>query len=90
MSGVFFLSGNPDERLRLKSFGAVTRGPKTTLKIELETVDPHALAFALSELAAVQEGQKPPKPAARKRSKKSEPLALPAPARALPKPDGAG
>lgn len=84
----FMLSGNPDERLRLKSFSSTSRGAKATLKIELVADDPYALAYALEQLAAVQEAQKPAKAPAR-RSAKAKPLALPAPSRALPKPEEA-
>lgn len=88
-SAIFMLSGGPEERLRLKSFTSTSRGAKTTLKIELVSDDPYAVAYALENLAAVAEAQKPVKPT-RRQPEKPKPLALPAPARALPKPDNAG
>lgn len=83
---VFMLSGGLEERLRLKSFTSTSRGAKTTLKIELVSDDPYAVAYALQQLAAIEEAQKPAKAPAR-RSQKSKQLALPAPSRALPKPE---
>lgn len=83
----FYLFGDPADALRLKSFGAVTKGNKTALRIDLETDDPYALADALRALGRVQTGQRPPappKPAASRRSPK--PLALPPPQLALPQP----
>ncbi|MGD9862556.1 MAG: hypothetical protein AB7S99_05020 [Pseudodonghicola sp.] len=85
MSG-FYLHGRPDDRLRLKSFGATSKGAKSTIRIELETEDAFELGYALQSLAQVQEGQKPPKPTP-KRQTKAKQLALPAPQLALPRPE---
>lgn len=68
----FYLSGEPEESLRLKSFSSSSRGGKATIRIELETSDFDDLGYALGRLAKVQDGQKrKPKAAIR--------LALPKP-----------
>ena len=82
----FYLHGSADEKLRLKSFSAVSRGNSSTIKIELVTADPYELAYALKCLTKVQEGQKPPKPASMRKAK-PKPLYLPAPRPALPGPE---
>lgn len=59
----FWLFGTHDEKLRLKSFSASSRGEKSVIKIELEAADPYELGWALSKLAEVQKGQRTkPKP----------------------------
>lgn len=80
----FYLFGTPDCSLRLKSYSATTKGGKSTLRIEIETSDPHELAYALNELASVQAGQKAPKPEPKPKARM---LALPAPRLALPSPE---
>lgn len=84
----FYLFGEPDESLRLKSYTSSSRGEKMTIKIELETGDHFTLGYTLQKLAEVQKGQraKPEKP---KPKPKAKPLALPAPRLALPKPEDA-
>ncbi len=69
----FFLSGDPDEKLRLKSFTSSSRGARMTIKIECETDDPYELAYALMALGKVQRGQRA------KQKPKATPLALPKP-----------
>lgn len=81
---MFWIEDDHDARLRLKGFSATSGAGRHTIRIVLETSDPYALGDALDRLASTQKSQrtKPapdPKPAAAKR------LALPAPARALPK-----
>ncbi|NEX47626.1 hypothetical protein [Pseudotabrizicola algicola] len=66
----FHIFGAPDEKLRLKSFGATVKGVKATIRIEIETEDMAALGYALGELGEVQQGQ---------RAKSVRRLALPAP-----------
>lgn len=66
----FYLSGDHDELLRLKSFTSATRNGKAVIRIELETHDMNEMAYALKALAAVQAGQKSPR---------SKLLALPSP-----------
>lgn len=66
----FHLFGAPDEKLRLKSFGAVVKGAKATVRIEIETDDMGSLGWALRELGEVQQAQ---------RAKPAKRLALPAP-----------
>lgn len=87
---LFFLSGDHDESLRLKSFGATSRGGKSTIRIELETTDPYDLGYALSKLSEVQKAQRAPKPTAAPKKDAPARLALPAPHRALPAPDDGG
>ncbi|MCF1744643.1 hypothetical protein [Paradevosia shaoguanensis] len=41
---------NIGDGVRLKGYGATTRGPKTTLKIEVEITDTFELAHLLREL----------------------------------------
>ena len=54
----FYLSGEPEESLRLKSFSSSSRGGKATIRIELETSDFDDLGYALRMLVSVQDGQK--------------------------------
>ena len=54
----FYLSGDPEESLRLKSFSSTSKGGKATIRIELETSDFYDLGYALKMLASVQDGQK--------------------------------
>jgi len=86
----FFLSGEVDSGLRLKSFSATNRGGKSTIRIELETADPYELGYALSNLSEVQKAQRAPKPPPASKVKAPRRLALPAPCLALPAPDGEG
>lgn len=81
----FYISSRPDSTLRLRSYSAITRGGKTLLKIEVESADPFAVAYALTELAEVQTGQRD-KPKLTPKPKAAKVLALPAPDLALPKP----
>lgn len=76
----FYLFGESNEKLRLKSVSSSLRGNKSVIKIELETSDPFEFGHALQSLAKVQAGQRarPSKP------KPSKPLALPAPHSAKP------
>ena len=71
----FHLFGTPDERLRLKSFSASSRGEKSVIKIELEVTDPYELGWTLSALSKVQKGQR----TKAKPEPKVKPLALPKP-----------
>ena len=86
----FYLFGRHDEKLRLKSYSSSTTGTKGTIRIVLETSDLFELGFALRQLGEVQKGQrrKPePKPKPKPKAEKPTLLALPAPLRALPKPE---
>lgn len=80
----FYLFGDPDEKLRLKSFSGAARNGKMVLKIECEATDSYEFAYALERLACVQAGQKPPASPPPK-AKQPKPLALPAPPLGLPK-----
>lgn len=84
----FYLQGSPDAKLRLKSFGASSKGARSTIRIELETDDAFELGYALQSLAQVQQEQKPVKPAPKQQTKAKQ-LALPAPRLALPAPEDA-
>lgn len=59
----FVLGDNPDEKLRLRSFSATSKGLKSALTITLETEDPYALAYAIERLGKVEKGQRSPMPA---------------------------
>lgn len=82
----FYLFGDPDESLRLKSYSGTSRVGMNIIKIEIAVDDPALFGFALADLAKVQDGQraKPQKP---KPQSKAKPLALPAPQLALPRPE---
>lgn len=73
---MFFLSGDHDERLRLKSFASSSSGTKTTIRIVIECDDLREAAYALQRLADVQAEQKANRAAKARRPKM---LALPAP-----------
>lgn len=77
MSGIYF-----DESVRLKSYSAVTKSGKSTIKIELETTDHYDLASVLRQLDGVDRAQretaKPAKKAPQPRGRK-EPLQIAAP-----------
>ena len=78
-----------DDRLRLKSYTATTRGAKSVIRIELETEDTFELAHALRCLGETQAKQKAAAAAKRKAAAapKRKSLALPAPRLALPAPE---
>lgn len=84
----FLVSGDPNSAVRIKSFSSSTRGEKSTIRIELECSDLWELGFTLRALVETQKSQRekpapPPKP---EKPKRQQPLALPAPQRALPAP----
>lgn len=58
----FYIQGSPDAKLRLKSFGATSKGARSTIRIELETEDAYELGYALQSLDQVQQEQKSVKP----------------------------
>lgn len=59
----FILAASPDEKLRLRSFSASSKGLKSALTITLETEDPYAIAYAVECLGKVEKGQRSPMPA---------------------------
>lgn len=77
MSGIYF-----DESVRLKSHTAVTKGGKSTIKIELETADHFYLASILRQLdeidRAQREASRPTKKTPKPRDRQ-EPLQIAAP-----------
>lgn len=85
MTGIYF-----DGAVRLKTYSAVTKGAKATIKVELEASDRYDLASVLRQLDDIdreqREAAKPapaPKPeSAAKRAKAQK--ALPAPLLRLP------
>lgn len=86
----FRIFGLPEETLRVKSFSSSTKGTKGVIRIEIETSDLFELGFTLRTLDEVQKGQrrKPePKPKPKPKAEKPTLLALPAPLRALSKPE---
>ncbi|MBC9246723.1 hypothetical protein H4P12_08360 [Paracoccus sp. 11-3] len=59
----FYLMGDPEAALRLKSFSSSSRSDKQIIKIEIEVSDPIRFGYALSDLAEVQAAQRAkPKP----------------------------
>jgi len=83
----YFILSSDRAGLRLKSFGATSRGEKSTLRIELETTDPYELGYALTSLAEVQKGQRAPQRPPSPKKNVATRLALPAPLISLPSPD---
>lgn len=69
------------DEAQLKGFTSSNRGKATTIKIELEVVDPDRLGMIMTQL---QEAAKPFKPPAPPKAEMQP--ALPAPRRALPAP----
>ncbi len=67
----------PEEGIRLKSFGGTIKGVKSVLKIEIEIDDPTKLGFYLADLARLDHAQKQ----AEKKTTALKMLALPAPKR---------
>ena len=53
MSGIYF-----DESVRLKSYSALSKGGKSTIKVELETADHFDLASILRQLDAIDQAQR--------------------------------
>ena len=86
MNGFFHISGDPESRLKIKSFSSSTRGEKATIRLELEVTDLSWLGYTLKELAEVQKEQRR-KPKPEPKAKVAKPLALPAPQLALPAPE---
>ena len=95
---MFFLTGNPATGLTLKSYKATTANGKSTVVITCETEDHYTLGGALRDLddvaakqkqAAVEAAaaRKVAERAAKRPKSKSPMLALPAPYRALSKPE---
>lgn len=85
---LFMIHTGEDERLKLRSFSARTKGAVATITITVETTDTWALGQTLKELDEVQKGQA--SLARAKRAAKPQPtkrLALPAPQLALPAPE---
>lgn len=92
---MFSLYGTPNCGLMLKSYKAQTVNGKSTVTIICETDDHFQLGYALRELAETAKAQKEAAAeakAAARATKKPKPkaplLALPAPLRALPVPEG--
>lgn len=79
---MFSVFGDPDEKLRIKSFSGASKNGKHTVRIEIETNDTYYFGAALKELEEVQKAQRTPKAPPKKPAAK--PLALPAPLLALP------
>jgi hypothetical protein len=77
MTSIYF-----DGEVRLKSYTAVTKGAKATIKIELETSDRYDLASILRQLDKIdgeqRDAAKPAPKITRPTAKKAQ-LALPAP-----------
>lgn len=77
MTGIYF-----DGAVRLKSYSAVTKGAKATIKIELEASDRYDLASVLRQLDEIdreqREAAKPAPKTTRPAARKAQ-LALPAP-----------
>ncbi|MBO4168896.1 hypothetical protein [Cereibacter azotoformans] len=67
-----------DSKLILKSYSATTKGPRSTIRIEIETEDTYELGFLLRELRQVQDQQRS-KGQAVKAAKGRRLLALPKP-----------
>lgn len=77
MTGVYF-----DGSVRLKTYSAVTKGAKATIKIELEASDRYDLASILRQLDDIDREQREavkPAPKAARPTARKEQLALPAP-----------
>lgn len=47
-----------EDRARLKSYGAIAKGTRATVKIEIEVTDPGLLGFLLEDLARIESDQK--------------------------------
>ena len=75
MSGWFYLTGDPNAELRLKSFSGVSKGGKNVIRIEIEAPDYYYFGNALKELGEVQAGQKPRKAQSAKKPAKADLLA---------------
>lgn len=79
MTSIFF------DEARLKTYSAISRGGKSTIKIEVETTDHFELGSILRQLDKITADQKPkPKPKAAVKETEKPLLALPAPALQLP------
>ena len=79
MSGWFYLTGDPNAELRLKSFSGVSKNGKHVIRIDIEASDAFRFGHALENLGEVQAGQNPRKAPAAKKPAKADLLALPAP-----------
>lgn len=80
----FFGIGSEDEHVRLKSYGAVIKGPVAILRLEIEVRDTYELGFMLRGLEELQQAGKarpkrPAKAAEQKKIGHQARLALPAP-----------
>ncbi|WP_439604415.1 hypothetical protein [Shinella sp.] len=81
MTGIYF-----DGAVRLKTYSAVTKGAKATIKIELEATDRYDLASILRQLDEIDRDQRESSMPAPKTSRppgRKAQLALPAPRLAL-------
>lgn len=47
-----------DQTSRLKSYAATVKGPKATVRVEIECDDPASLGYLLKELGDIQREQK--------------------------------
>lgn len=65
----------PQDGMRLKSYGSVTKGEKSTLRIEIEVDDPRELGYLLRNLQQLAQAQK----AMAKPARRAKLLALPPP-----------
>ncbi|KNY13627.1 hypothetical protein AKG11_28245 [Shinella sp. SUS2] len=77
MTGIYF-----NGAVRLKTYSAVTKGAKATIKIELEASDRYDLASVLRQLNDIDREQREaakPAPKAARPAARKEQLALPAP-----------
>lgn len=73
--------------VRLKGYSASTKGTKSSVRIELECLDPNSLGYLLRNLAEIERSQKVEarEEAARaKAASKRKPLAIAAPPLQLP------
>ena len=81
MTSIYF-----DGAVRLKSHSSVTRGGKSTIKIELETTDHFdqaSIMRQLDQIGAAQREQDKPKKTVQPPAAKAKQLALPAPLRRI-------
>ena len=53
MSGIYW-----DKGVKLKSYGATTKGERSTVRIDLEVTDVHELAYILRQCREINDEQK--------------------------------
>jgi hypothetical protein len=69
---MIYIGDNPEDDVRLHSFGAKTTSKGSVLTVQIAITDPLKLGYFLKDLQKLQEAQRQPK---------RRPLALPAPER---------